>query len=175
MRKTSGRNAALIVFKVVALLLVTLSLVSCGKKQDETGGKVVLEPVPTVPTHVGKDISESPFVGSFTCTWSSLERSTTDFDVWDGRRSTITINEDGTFSLSFDSLSSGNAVTLATVKGTVSVSDDTATCIVTDRSIDSYLGSDVNTFTLTLIDTDDFRYKGDQQGLVGNRDIFSRD
>ena len=62
----------------------------------------------------------------------------------------------------------------ATVSGTVAVKDDVATCTVTGRSIDRFFGSDVESFTLVLIDSNELRYRGDQQGMVGDRDIFSR-
>ena len=69
---------------------------------------------------------------------------------------------------------SGNTVIKATVSGTVAVKDDVATCTVTGRSIDRFFGSDVESFTLVLIDSNELRYRGDQQGMVGDRDIFSR-
>ena len=58
---------------------------------------------------------------------------------------------------------------------TVAVKDDTATCIVESRSTDDFLGNDVEDFNLVLIDKDNMRYRGEQQGLVGDRDIFTRD
>lgn len=161
-------------FMLIALMM--LSLCACGKKeQDDPDTGIDLEPIPSAPAHTGSTVKGSPFEGSFSCSWSSVEHSPTDDPSWEGRISKLTIREDGTFTLTFDSLSDGSKVVMATVSGTVSVKDDIASCTVTDRSSDSYLGSDVEEFTLTLMDKDDLRYKGDQQGIVGNRDIFSRD
>ena len=40
---------------------------------------------------------------------------------------------------------------------------------------EDFLGSDVEEFSLVLINKDEMRYRGDQQGLVGDRDVFSRE
>lgn len=165
--------------KLLALILITVmafSLASCGrKKQDDTDPGMDLEPIPSTPAYSGKSVKGSPFVGSFSCTWSSVEHSPTDDQSWDGRISKLTVGEDGKFTLVFDSLSDGNKVVLATITGTVTVKDDTATCKVESRSTDAFLGSDTEDFTLVLIDKDNMRYRGEQQGLVGDRDIFTRD
>lgn len=164
----------LLVIILTAALLFSLS--SCGKKkQSDPNSGMDLEPIPSVPAHSGKSVKGSPFVGEFSCTWSSVEHSPTDDSSWEGRISKLTITEDGKFTLVFDSLSDGSKVVMATVTGTVTVKDDTATCAVESRSTDDFLGNDVDEFSLTLIDKDNMRYRGDQQGLVGDRDIFSRD
>ena len=152
---------------------MALCLASCGKKSESTEGGS-LEPIPTAPTHTGKSVKGSPFVGTFLCSWSSVEHSSTDDDSWSGRISEIEIKDDGTFTMTFDSLSEGEDIVKATVSGTLTVKDDTATCTVKERSSDNFLGSDVETFTLVLMNEDEFRYRGDQQGMVGDRDVFSR-
>lgn len=157
---------------LILLLCLAVCLCSCGKAKDESDGK--LEPIPTIPSYSGSSVKDSPFVGSFYCSWSSVDHSPTDDSSWEGRISELTVREDGRFSLTFDSLSGGNNVVKATVTGTLTVKDDVATCTIKERSMESFLGSDVETFTLVLIDTDELRYRGDQQGLVGDRDIFSR-
>jgi hypothetical protein len=86
----------------------------------------------------------------------------------------LEIKEDGTFSLRFDSLSGGADVVMTTVSGTVSVRDDRAECVIKDRDSEDFLGSDVGSFSLVLIDTDELRFFGDQIGAVVNRDIFTR-
>lgn len=164
--------------KLLAFFLITamvVCLASCGsKKQDDPNSGMNLDPIPSTPAHSGKAVKGSPFVGSFSCTWSSVEHSPTDDPSWEGRISTLRIDEDGTFTLVFDSLSDGAKVIMATVTGTVTVKDDTATCTVTSRSTEDFLGSDVEEFSLVLIDQDEMRYRGDQQGLVGDRDVFTR-
>ena len=164
--------------KLLILILITIllfSLASCGKKkQDDPDPGMDLEPIPSTPTHSGKSVKGSPFVGSFSCTWSSVEHSPTDDQSWEGRISTLSIEENGTFTMTFDSLSDGTKVVMATVTGSVTVKDDTAACTVETRSTDDFLGSDVEDFTLVLIDSDNMRYRGDQQGMVGDRDIFTR-
>lgn len=165
--------------KLVILLLITamlFSLTACGKKKDDDPNSGMdLEPIPSTPAHSGKTVKDSPFVGNFSCTWSSVEHSPTDDQSWEGRISKLSIKEDGTFTLVFDSLSDGAKVVMATVAGTVTVKDDTATCTVTSRSSEDFLGSDVEEFSLVLMDQDEMRYRGDQQGLVGDRDVFSRE
>lgn len=161
---------------LLSVLLLVVLLVSCGKnKKTEEDEEIVLEPIPTTPTYSGKNLGESPFVGSFSCSWSALDHSSTDDDSWNGRLSTLVIKEDGTFSLRFDSLSGSSDVIMTSVTGTVSVRDDRAECVIKERGSDDFLGSDVETFSLVLIDSNEFRFFGDQIGTVTNRDIFSRD
>ena len=161
---------------LLSVLLLMVSLVSCGKsKQPEEAEEIILEPIPSTPTHSGKDIKGSPFVGSFSCSWSALDHSSTDDDSWKGRVSSLVIKEDGTFSLRFDSLSGSGDVIMTSVSGTVNVRDDEAECRITDRESDDFLGSDVTSFSLSLIDSDELRFFGDQLGAVVNRDIFSRE
>lgn len=164
--------------KIICLffvLLLMISLVSCGKnKHPEEDEEIVLEPIPSTPAYSGKNLKESPFVGSFSCSWSALDHSSTDDDSWHGRISVLEIKEDGTFSLRFDSLSGGADVVMTTVSGTVSVRDDRAECVIKDRDSEDFLGSDVVSFSLVLIDTDELRFFGDQIGAVVNRDIFTR-
>jgi hypothetical protein len=164
--------------KIICLffvLLLMISLVSCGKnKHTEEDEEIVLEPIPSTPAYSGKNLKESPFVGSFSCSWSALDHSSTDDDSWHGRISVLEIKEDGTFSLRFDSLSGGADVVMTTVSGTVSVRDDRAECVIKDRDSEDFLGSDVVSFSLVLIDTDELRFFGDQIGAVVNRDIFTR-
>lgn len=158
---------------LIFLLCLVVCLASCGKNNND-GSDGKLEPIPTVPSYSGNTVKGSPFVGSFHCSWSSVDHSPTDDSSWEGRISELNILEDGTFSMTFDSLAGGNTVIKATVSGTVAVKDDVATCTVTGRSIDRFFGSDVESFTLVLIDSNELRYRGDQQGMVGDRDIFSR-
>ena len=166
------RIRKLLIFLLITAMLCSLS--ACGKKQEDPNPGMDLDPIPSTPAHTGKTVKGSPFVGSFSCTWSSVEHSPTDDQSWEGRISKLTIEEDGTFTLVFDSLSDGAKVVMATVTGTVTVKDDTATCTVTSRSTEDFLGSDVEEFSLVLMDQDEMRYRGDQQGLVGDRDVFTR-
>lgn len=166
------RIRKLLIFLLITAMLCFLS--ACGKKQEDPNSGTDLDPIPSTPAHTGKTVKGSPFVGSFSCTWSSVEHSPTDDQSWEGRISKLTIEEDGTFTLVFDSLSDGTKVVMATVTGTVTVKDDTAICTVTSRSTEDFLGSDVEEFSLVLMDQDEMRYRGDQQGLVGDRDVFTR-
>lgn len=166
------RIRKLLIFLLITAMLCFLS--ACSKKQEDPNSGTDLDPIPSTPAHTGKTIKGSPFIGSFSCTWSSVEHSPTDDQSWEGRISKLTIEEDGTFTLVFDSLSDGTKVVMATVTGTVTVKDDTATCTVTSRSTEDFLGSDVEEFSLVLMDQDEMRYRGDQQGLVGDRDVFTR-
>lgn len=159
--------------QVILSLLFILLLSSCGTQQEpENPNNNTLEPLPEIHTYEGNSVSDSPFVGSFKCSWSALEHSSTDDESWEGRTSSLVCKEDGTFTLTFDSLESFGMVS---VSGTFTVDNDTASCTVTERSADSYLGSELEGFQLKLIDESELRYKGEQQGLVADRDIFSKE
>lgn len=158
---------------IISVLFIVIMLTACGAKQEEPeqnpGG---LEPLPEIPTYEGTSVADSPFVGTFRCSWSALEHSSTDDSSWEGRTSSFVCKEDGTFILVFDSLEETGMVS---VSGTVTVDNDTATCTIEKRSSDGYLGSDLASFQLKLIDENELRYKGEQQGLVADRDIFSKE
>ncbi|MBR4929151.1 MAG: hypothetical protein IKZ63_06585 [Oscillospiraceae bacterium] len=160
---------------LLSTLLLIFCLSSCGKKkQPEDDDEIILEPIPSSPAYSGKDLKDSPFVGSFSCSWSALDHSSTDDDSWHGRISVLEIKEDGTFSLRFDSLSGGADIVMTSVSGTVSVRDDRAECVIKGRDSEDFLGSDVSSFSLVLIDTDELRFSGEQIGAVLNRDVFTR-
>ena len=61
-----------------------------------------------------------------------------------------------------------------TVKGTFTVDNDTATFTIKERTAEDYLGSSLETFEMKAIDGEELRYRGGQQGLVADRDIFSK-
>ncbi len=153
------------------LLLLVLILSGCGTSEPEQPEDNEFVPLPEIYTHEGSSIKDSPFVGTFFCSWSALEHSGTDDPSWEGRISTLACSEDGSFVLSFDSLSSAGTVT---VKGTFTVDNDTATFTVKERSAEEYLGSALETFEMKVIDSEELRYRGGQQGLVADRDIFSK-
>lgn len=153
------------------LLLLSLILSGCGASETEQPEDDVLVPLPEIYTHEGSSIKDSPFVGTFSCSWSALEHSGTDDPSWDGRISTLVCSDDGSFVLSFDSLSSAGTVT---VKGTFTVDNDTATFTIKERTAEEYLGSSLETFEMKAIDGEELRYRGGQQGLVADRDIFSK-
>ena len=44
-----------------------------------------------------------------------------------------------------------------------------------ERTGENYLGAELEEFRLNLIDEKELRYKGEQQGLVADRDIFSKE
>ena len=157
---------------VLAVLLVLVLLAGCAKKEEPEQTDSGLEPLPEIPTYEGTSVADSPFVGAFKCSWSALEHSSTDDSSWEGRISTLVCKEDGTFTLVFDSLEENGMVS---VSGKFTVKDDVATCTITEHSSDSYLGSDLASFQLKLEDENEIRYKGEQQGLVADRDIFSRE
>lgn len=157
---------------IISILLVIVLLAGCGAEEEPEQNPGGLEPLPEVPAYEGTSVADSPFVGIFRCSWSALEHSSTDDSSWDGRISYFTCYEDGTFILAFDSLEETGMVT---VKGTVSVKDDVATCTIKERSADNYLGADLESFQLKLIDENELRYKGEQQGTVADRDIFSKE
>jgi len=157
---------------VFLLIIVPSVLSSCGAGKEEPDPSS-LEPIPSEPVYVGDDLKDSPFVGDFSCTWSSVEHSSTDDPSWAGRISQLHIGEDGSFTLTFDSLAEGRTV-MVSVSGKVTVKDDTATCAVNERTSDDFLGNDIESFTLVLLDTDELRYRGEQMGMVGDRDIFTR-
>ena len=160
-------------FRLVLAVIIILAILSgCSSKKEPEQQNSGLEPLPEIPTYEGTSVAGSPFVGAFKCSWSALEHSSTDDPSWEGRISTFTCKEDGSFILVFNSLEETGTVS---VSGTVSVKDDIATCTIKERSADSYLGSDIETFQLKLIDENELRYKGDQQGLVADRDIFTKE
>ena len=157
---------------LLSVLLVLVMLSGCSSKQEPEQPSGVLEPLPEIPTYEGTSVADSPFVGAFKCSWSALEHSSTDDPSWEGRISTFTCKEDGSFILVFNSLEETGTVS---VSGTITVKDDIATCTITNRTSDSYLGSGLETFQLKLIDENELRYKGEQQGLVADRDIFTKE
>ena len=134
------------------VLLAVLLLAGCAGKPQDTPEEEVLPPLPEIPVHEGTSIADSPFVGSF--------------------HSSLTCVEDGTFVLAFDSLSEAGTVT---VSGTFTVENDTAVCTVKNRTAENYLGSELETFELKVLNEKEVRYRGEQQGLVADRDIFSRE
>lgn len=153
------------------LLILALSLVACGQKEKEEEPSYELEPLPTIPTYEGTDIADSPFVGEFTCTWSGLEHSSTEDTSWEGRISSLTCNADGTFVLTFNGM---DDVGYVQVSGSFKVENDEAFCTVEARDKTGYLGEELTTFSLELIDEDEMRYRGEQQGYVADRDVFAR-
>ena len=154
------------------VLLAVLLLAGCAGKPQDTPEEEVLPPLPEIPVHEGTSIADSPFVGSFHCSWSALEHSGTEDPSWEGRISSLICVEDDTFVLSFDSLSEAGTVT---VSGTFTVENDTAVCTVKNRTAENYLGSELETFELKVLNEKEVRYRGEQQGLVADRDIFSRE
>lgn len=160
-------------FRLIAsILLVMLLFTACGAKTGTPEDNNTLEPLPEIPTYEGTSVADSPFVGSYRCIWSALEHSSTDDPSWEGRVSSLVCNADGTFTLTFDSLEEAGMVT---VSGTYKVENDTATCTVKERTGENYLGVELEEFRLNLIDEKELRYKGEQQGLVADRDIFSKE
>ena len=160
-------------FRLLCLvLLAVLLLAGCSGTPQETPGEETLPPLPEIPVHEGTSIAGSPFVGSFYCSWSALEHSGTEDPSWEGRISSLICLDDGTFVLSFDSLSDAGTVT---VSGTFTVDNDTAVCTVKNRTAENYLGCELETFELKVLNESEVRYRGEQQGLVADRDIFSRE
>ena len=164
------KNIRVMLSVLIVLVLVILS--GCSSKQEPDQQENSLEPLPEIPTYEGTSVADSPFVGSFKCSWSALEHSSTDDPSWEGRISTFVCNKDGTFTLVFNSLEDTGSVS---VSGSIDVKDDIATCTIKERSSSSYLGSDLESFQLKLINENELRYKGDQQGLVADRDIFTKE
>ena len=152
-------------------LLLVLILSGCGTSETEQPDDDVLAPLPEIYTHEGSSIKDSPFVGSFYCSWSALEHSGTDDPSWEDRISTLACSDDGSFVLTFDSLSSSGKVT---VRGSFTVDNDTAVFTITERSAEEYLGASLESFEMKAIDGEELRYRGGQQGLVADRDIFSK-
>ena len=163
--------------KTVTVLLIAvfaLCFAACGGKEGSEAGQEneLLAPLPANPVYEGSDIAGSPFVGSFYCSWSALYASSTEGAEWQGRESTLVITEDGSFTLSFDSMEDAGMVT---VSGTLKVTDDTARCTVESRSGENYMGVETAEFSLQLINENELRYGGEQQGAAYARDIYTRE
>ena len=161
-------------FAVLLFAVFALCFAACGGKEGSEAGQQsdLLAPLPADPVYQGSDIEGSPFVGSFRCSWSALYVSSTEGAEWQGRESTLVITEDGSFTLRFDSMETAGMVT---VSGTLKVTDDTALCAVTARSGENYMGEELGEFSLQLINENELRYVGDQQGAACARDIYTRE
>ena len=158
---------------LLLMLLCALLMTACGKaEQEQTGQESPLAPIPTDPVYEGTNLADSPFVGSFSCSWSALYASATDGADWQGRVSTLVVEKDGSFTLTFDSM---DAAGMVTVRGSVKVTDDTAVCTVSERSAQNYLGEELTEFSLHLINENELRYAGGQQGAACERDIYTRE
>ena len=158
---------------IAVFMMIALCACSASESESDSGSSGTLEPIPKDPAYSGTDIKDSPFVGTWTCSWSSLEHSGTDDSSWDNRKTTLVCREDGTFELTFDSMKNGTE-NMVSVSGTFKVEDDTATCSIDDYSSSDYLGSDVAEFRLELSSSTELKYRGDQMGAVADRDRLTK-
>ncbi|MEA4911265.1 MAG: hypothetical protein VB092_01460 [Oscillospiraceae bacterium] len=160
--------------KIICILfaLLVLTLCACAKKEEQGDA---LEPLPAVdgPVNAGADLADSPFVGLFKNSYSSLYKSAAK-DVYPEPSCAVPelhCESDGTFT--FMAVSAVDAESYV-MTGTFTVEGDTATFSIERHETSGYLGDDAGSFTMTLIDTDEMRYAGGQIASVSAGDIFAR-
>lgn len=156
----------------ILLALLMLTLCACAKKEEKGDS---LEPLPTVdgPVNTGGDLADSPFVGSFDNSYSALFKSAAK-DVYpepDCAVPQLVCGADGSFTLTAVSAPDKEVYTIT---GSFTVDGDTATFTIAQHASSGYIGDDAAAFTMTLIDTDEMRYAGDQIATVSAGDIFER-
>jgi len=160
---------------LAALLALTFILALAGCKEDPAESAVSERMPPTVPiegpAHEGTDIASSPFVGSFVNSYSGEYRSAAADVYKDADLPTLTINPDGSFVLTTYIFETSKTVE---IRGTLAVDGETATLSVTSRSGDGFLGDDVETAALALLDKNEMKWRGEQIGSVSSGDIFTR-
>lgn len=173
----------IIVTLVVALALVVIILASMRKNDDnptdspssssvDTPTPEDLLPSINDPVYEGKDISASPFVGSFKNSYVSLYASKAE-DVFPVPEDipTLTVSADGSFELKINDAEAG----LLAVRGTVTVDGETATFAIDQRPEGiAFLGDNVDGFKMTLADEDNMRYSGEPLGSISKGDVFTR-
>ncbi|MEA5051035.1 MAG: hypothetical protein VB021_06130 [Oscillospiraceae bacterium] len=157
---------------LLLLLLLALTLGACAKKQETTSD---LEPLPSVdgPVNNSADLADSPFVGTFDNSYSALFKSAAG-DVYpapDVSVPQLRCEADGTFSFTAVSAPDKQSYVLT---GTFTVDGDTATFTIEAHESSGYMGDDATAFTMTLIDSNEMRYAGDQIATVSAGDIFER-
>ena len=156
--------------KLFCLLLVlsVCVLAACGAQDaaQDPG------PAPSVdgPVHEGTDIAGSPFVGTFENSYNALFLSPAKDGVYDGALPTLTLKEDGAFSMTVVATADGAVHTLS---GTFTVDGDNAALTV-DACDGEFYGSDTEGFTLTLTSENELRYSGPQMEAVSEGDLFER-
>lgn len=174
-------------FAIVLCLAFAAVMCGCSLKKEESGPSYVApesaDPVsnPDSPFNTGSKLEDSPFVGSFRTVYCALNAASAD-EVYEdsGDIPVIVCGADGTFVLTvYDRYGNdgtdGSGAGNVTVKGTFSVDGDVAEFLITENSGISYLGSDVESFTMTLRDEDTLRYSGDQIATTVKGDLFERE
>lgn len=174
----------IIVVLLVALALVVILLASMRKNDvdpaDSPSSSSVDTPTPedllpsiNDPVYEGKDISASPFVGSFKNSYVSLYASKAE-DVFaiPEEIPLLTVNADGSFELKIYDAEAGSLA----LRGTVTVDGETATFSVEQRPEGiNFLGDDVEGFKMTLADESNMRYSGEPLGSISKGDVFTRE
>lgn len=170
---------------VILCLTMVLTFCGCSSKKKDTESYVTPESSdpavnPDSPFNSGKNIEDSPFVGSFITVYCALNAATAD-DVYkeSGDPPVLKCSEDGSFELIvYDRYGSsgddGSGAGSVSIKGTFKVSDDTAKFTVTEPAGADFLGSDVTEFSMTLRDEDTLRYTGEQIATTVKGDLFER-
>ena len=168
---------------VVTSIFIVFAVNSRNRKIDTTPNvedflqEVITssDPIPSINPSIysGNHISDSPFVGRFTNTYVATNFSSAD-DVFsvDGKGSipVLEINSDGSFILLVNAFEIG----MIEVKGTATVSDTVATFSVTTTSGTGFLGDDIKSFKMRLVDENNVKYDGEQIGTITSGDLFTR-
>ncbi len=186
----------------IMALLCALTLLCACTPSEKPGDEPTTEPsTPTVspeqsapapsvdgPVYSGTDVAESPFVGRFENTYVALFASTADetfvdyeeaedgeLTVTPREKPFIVCREDGTFSITVDTLNEDPSVhKYATINGTFTVDGESAEFTVAAGSYGDFIGSDTQKFIMKLINAHELRYWGDQIGTVTGGDMFKR-
>ena len=173
--------SGVIVLVITGIIAVIFASVSHSKNtpvfsEDTSSDDLsLLESIPPInsPLFEGNDIKGSPFVGEFINSYVALYFSDAkDVFAAEGEDAIpkITINEDGTFILRLNAYDAG----IVAVKGTVEIDSTSAVFTITAKPSVSYLGDNVDSFSLRLLDSNDLRYSGEQIGTITKGDLFSR-
>jgi len=171
---------------VIALALIIAVVASSETKEEmpkkvaalapvQPSGSLEYQPVASItgPVNESGILADSPFIGKFENSYVALSSSEAK-EIFgseiDGTPPVLVIGEDGGFMLTVNAYDAG----MLAVRGTVTVEGDTAVFSVETLPAVDFLGSDLVSFTMRLIDKDDMRYSGEQIGTITKGDIFTR-
>lgn len=170
---------------VIVLTLIIAVIASSDKKPDahiigdsafdRPSGSLTYQPVTSItgPVNESETLSESPFIGSFENSYiaqNSSEAKAIFGSEIEGEPPFLVIGEDGDFTMTINAHEAG----MLAVRGSVTVNGDIATFSIEARPSVDFLGSEVDVFSMRLIDKDDMRYSGEQIGTITKGDVFTR-
>lgn len=173
-------------FAIALCLALVFVMCACAPKKEKPEPAYVApesaDPAkdPDSPYNSGTNLSDSLFVGTFETVYCALNAAPAE-DVYkdSGTPPVIVCNADGTFMLTVYERygkdgTEGSGIGSVTVKGTFTVDEDNAEFTITENTDALYLGSEVESFTMTLRDENTLRYSGEQIATTVKGDLFER-